>query len=1038
MDSFILKSFEKYSSTIEQFSVLGSATYPSTEWMDLGNYSVSEDSLSSKDLAGITNFTSAAQETLVMNYMRAGVPGEEFFLLAPEIGKRNYWVRYLKFRFNEFAGSEYYCTLTQLTVHGRTVLESFKEEMISSEEEVRSLHQALSGDLGGDLSGDTGGGSVDALVELMTEVEHDQGQSQGPGEGAPVETAVEGGVTADADADAGAVREASVTDKSTGVVAPSGGTLEATDAGEAGLEEVEGASIVQFETMGSLEGAGAATEEEDGKVVDGPVEGVQGQSQPSDIAGTGTAAAVATSDDASGAELLESGLAVESSVGTVSENASECEEAPSSARVTDETVSATVSETPNGESNLSLKNGEAGTETGANQVDISLESGAAVEINGSSVPLGEGGVSTSELPTASDPVSQGTTDTDMNAHTAVSDACDVVEASSGTRSERKESLMKDEASSLSETAYNITTAVEISNSSASEASTNESNALAPVGAGENEHTGETTAVSVESASVSENNGSASGGDTGSISASASVSASVLDPATGEDKGAIDAAGRDEANIVSNTDNTTADNSTGNIVNATSSSGNLTSLGGFLSSVKDSLFNALGGVDNSNSSNTSIGKSKTDVVGELSVVDATAGDNVTNSTSFVADTTMAAKEGSREGNGTVATTEPAPAAVSGDGSLIDVDISSDTTLATGGNGNESLSIIAPDFVAVANSTVDNNSTNATQNSLKASDLVARDPAADSILPSRPFLAGLEGAGNGTNSSANSSISAADNTTTPTVDVSAATPTNHSAANANAATATEHNASSVTVPLSTPSPAAVPAAVVTATAAAASSAPTVSSSVPAQFHPASCADILKFSVFQAKMMAKLSKPDEPVTSFGSGSSASAPYENVFRTLMQRIKSLEVKYAIIEVFSSQIGECYSYLHNDTNTLLTQALAGVSVVNSQHSAEMGQLMLEMTNLAENVTNTALGGTISDAESRREQQQRGLKNTALIGPLLRHIQGLYMLLFDINAEGSDSYLPILAVVAVFSAFGSAVCLGCCIFVLYQIKIKRA
>ena len=40
-----MKSFEKYSSTIESFSVLGSLSYPTKEWVDLGNYSVSEDSL---------------------------------------------------------------------------------------------------------------------------------------------------------------------------------------------------------------------------------------------------------------------------------------------------------------------------------------------------------------------------------------------------------------------------------------------------------------------------------------------------------------------------------------------------------------------------------------------------------------------------------------------------------------------------------------------------------------------------------------------------------------------------------------------------------------------------------------------------------------------------------------------------------------------------------------------------------------------------------------------------------------------------------
>lgn len=76
---------------------------------------------------------------------------------------------------------------------------------------------------------------------------------------------------------------------------------------------------------------------------------------------------------------------------------------------------------------------------------------------------------------------------------------------------------------------------------------------------------------------------------------------------------------------------------------------------------------------------------------------------------------------------------------------------------------------------------------------------------------------------------------------------------------------------------------------------------------------CIDILKFSAFQAKMIAKLNLPPNFMDSsniFTSTHSNPSLHhdgknlnENVFRTLMQRIKSLEMKYAIIEKYASQV---------------------------------------------------------------------------------------------------------------------------------------
>jgi hypothetical protein len=68
---------------------------------------------------------------------------------------------------------------------------------------------------------------------------------------------------------------------------------------------------------------------------------------------------------------------------------------------------------------------------------------------------------------------------------------------------------------------------------------------------------------------------------------------------------------------------------------------------------------------------------------------------------------------------------------------------------------------------------------------------------------------------------------------------------------------------------------------------------------------CADLMRFSDFNAKMLAKLqaaAKPteDRPVPLTGV-------HENVFRVLMAKIKSLEMSQAILEMYTGQLGDCY-----------------------------------------------------------------------------------------------------------------------------------
>ena len=84
------------------------------------------------------------------------------------------------------------------------------------------------------------------------------------------------------------------------------------------------------------------------------------------------------------------------------------------------------------------------------------------------------------------------------------------------------------------------------------------------------------------------------------------------------------------------------------------------------------------------------------------------------------------------------------------------------------------------------------------------------------------------------------------------------------------------------------------------------------------PTNCLETLKFVDFQAKMVAKLVNASDdkdrsvPLTS----------QDNVFRHLMQKIKMLEMNYAIIEMYSIQIGDCYRTVLSDLSVNVTTSL--------------------------------------------------------------------------------------------------------------------
>ncbi len=107
--SVALVSYEKYSSLVKEFQVLGSQIYPTEEWMDLGTF------------------------------ITSGTPGEETFNLV-----QSAFARYLKFKFIAHVGNEYYCTLNQIKVHGITAIENVEEHITASTDEAEEINKILS------------------------------------------------------------------------------------------------------------------------------------------------------------------------------------------------------------------------------------------------------------------------------------------------------------------------------------------------------------------------------------------------------------------------------------------------------------------------------------------------------------------------------------------------------------------------------------------------------------------------------------------------------------------------------------------------------------------------------------------------------------------------------------------------------------------------------------------------------------------------------------------------------------------------------
>mmetsp|Transcript_14890 Transcript_14890/g.20759 ORF Transcript_14890/g.20759 Transcript_14890/m.20759 type:complete len:859 (-) Transcript_14890:1844-4420(-) len=101
-----LANYERYSSRVEDFQILGSQDM--ANWEDFGNYKA-----------------------------HSGNGEQAFQLTEPS------WARYLKFRFISHYGDEFYCTVSQIKVHGKTNLQDFTERKQREDSEQALLEELV-------------------------------------------------------------------------------------------------------------------------------------------------------------------------------------------------------------------------------------------------------------------------------------------------------------------------------------------------------------------------------------------------------------------------------------------------------------------------------------------------------------------------------------------------------------------------------------------------------------------------------------------------------------------------------------------------------------------------------------------------------------------------------------------------------------------------------------------------------------------------------------------------------------------------------
>lgn len=111
VSSIVIANYEKYSSLLKDFQLLASTSFPTEDWLNLGEYQAEP------------------------------ILGEQTFLVPHT--QYTPHTRYLKFKFLTHYGSEDLCTLSQIKVHGTTVIASFQQEVKRSDTLVKDMLNQL-------------------------------------------------------------------------------------------------------------------------------------------------------------------------------------------------------------------------------------------------------------------------------------------------------------------------------------------------------------------------------------------------------------------------------------------------------------------------------------------------------------------------------------------------------------------------------------------------------------------------------------------------------------------------------------------------------------------------------------------------------------------------------------------------------------------------------------------------------------------------------------------------------------------------------
>lgn len=130
-----LSNYERYSSRVKEFQVLSSQEYPSSTTTT----STAETTTTSNNNnnEGTIDNNKDVWNT-IGTYTVHSKSGEQTFELEEPS-----WARYLKFRFISHWGSEHYCTLSQIKVHGSTMLQGFHEQWIESENKINEEQEEV-------------------------------------------------------------------------------------------------------------------------------------------------------------------------------------------------------------------------------------------------------------------------------------------------------------------------------------------------------------------------------------------------------------------------------------------------------------------------------------------------------------------------------------------------------------------------------------------------------------------------------------------------------------------------------------------------------------------------------------------------------------------------------------------------------------------------------------------------------------------------------------------------------------------------------